>query len=315
MNITTQLKELLTHHAVCAVRNQMAILKASGPGVLKYLQGQITQDINRLSSETAIYAALLTPQGKAVSELHIMQTGTDELLLFTPAEAAEKVVDRLRSFSIGYELRIGRYSPLSLISVQGKKSVEQLYKLGLPEIYNQQLACTSDPERNIFAMAMPEASDHGLWIAVPTEQVDIMLDMIGSIINEDEIEAARIIHGRPRFGCEWNESVFPLNANLIEMGGVSFEKGCYTGQEVTGRMQWRGGIKKKLYRVQLETIPKPLPSSVSSTVEIGTVASAAEDADGAVYGIAHLPIETVEAKTPLIDTNGDSVQVIEACHF
>jgi folate-binding protein YgfZ len=128
------------------------------------------------------------------------------------------------------------------------------------------------------------------------------------------MHAARIIKGIPVYGIDWNEKIFPLNANLIEFNGVSFEKGCYVGQEVTSRMQWRGGIKKRFYRIQLESFPTTFPCPVSTTVEIGMVTSAAMNADDKLFGIAHLPIELVENQTPLIDPEGDSVQVIEACH-
>jgi folate-binding protein YgfZ len=133
------------------------------------------------------------------------------------------------------------------------------------------------------------------------------------VANEQVIHAARIIRGIPVCGIDWNEKIFPLNANLIEFEGISFEKGCYVGQEVTSRMQWRGGIKKRLFRVQLESLPTTLPCPVSTAVEIGTVTSAALNGDE-VFGIAHLPIKIVEDRTPLIDPEGDSVQVIGECH-
>lgn len=315
LKLSTQGEQLLDKHHICCARSRIAVLKASGPKIRDYLQGQLTQEIGRLSASSAIYAALLTSQGKAVSELHTMQGDADELLLFTPADHAEEVVGRLRNFSVGYELRIGVFSPLSLISVQGAGAADALQKLGLPPTDTQRLHTVSDPARNIFAMAMPEAAEHGFWLAVPTDQLDIMLDVLGNRVEEEEMEAARIIRGTPRFGCEWDESIHPLNANLIEMDGVSFEKGCYVGQEVTSRMQWRGGIKKKLYRVQLETPPASLPSPLSTTIEVGTIVSAAMDSNSNTFGIAHLPIEIVETGTPLIDAQGDGVQIIEPCHF
>jgi folate-binding Fe-S cluster repair protein YgfZ len=79
-------------------------------------------------------------------------------------------------------------------------------------------------------------------------------------------------------------------------------------------MQWRGGIRKRLYRVRLESMPESLPAPVSTSVEIGTITSAAIDANDNIFAIAHLPIEVVEANDSLIDSNGDSVEIIEACH-
>jgi len=124
----------------------------------------------------------------------------------------------------------------------------------------------------------------------------------------------RIIRGMPDFGAEWNESVFPLNANLIEFDGVSFEKGCYVGQEVTSRMHWRGGIKKKLYRVAIDGSPDTLPCPIKSTANIGELHSAAINHENNCFGIAHLPIETVESQAQLYLENGAEISILEPCH-
>ncbi|HKI61511.1 MAG TPA: tRNA-modifying protein YgfZ, partial [Mariprofundaceae bacterium] len=105
-----------------------------------------------------------------------------------------------------------------------------------------------------------------------------------------------------------------LNANLIEFNGVSFEKGCYVGQEITSRMHWRGGIKKKLYRVGIEEQPDSLPCPLFTTAKIGELKSAAIDHEGACTGIALLPVEVAESKAPLTLENGSIVTLHEACH-
>ena len=298
-------------HLIC-LRSEYAIIKASGATVTGYLQGQITQDMSRLTESQGIYSAILTPQGKTVSDLHIISGHNGELIMIARKDYAEALVSRLRQFSLGHELRVGIVGSLKLISIQGNRCDDFLHNLDLRSPAESSLSTGSTTDREAFTMRMPEAAESGVWVV--TSDAEALLERSSHLVDESTIHAARILKGVPTYGVDWNEKVFPLNANLTEFDGVSFDKGCYVGQEVTSRMQWRGGIKKRLYRVQLESYPGALPCPLSTTVEIGMVTSAAMTGDGEVYGIAHLPIELVENRTPLIDPEGDSVSVIEACH-
>ncbi|MDX8403438.1 MAG: folate-binding protein [Mariprofundaceae bacterium] len=294
------------------LRDEYTIIKASGETLLDYLQGQITQDIHQLTENQSIYTAILTPQGKMVSDLYIISGHDREMIIIARKEYAETLVGRLRQFSLRHELRIGRVDSLKLISVQGTQTDKFLKKHHLPVPAKGRLSTNFIADKETFTIRMSEAAQDGIWIV--TDDAGSLIEQDESIVDESIIHAARIIKGIPTYGVDWNEKIFPLNANLIEFNGVSFEKGCYVGQEVTSRMQWRGAIKKKFYRVQLESFPAKLPCPLSTTVEIGKVLSAAKNGDGTIVGIAHLPIELVESQTPLIDPEGDSVQVIGICH-
>ena len=298
----------LTEGYLGASLKEYAIIKMSGATRIDYLQGQVTQDMKRLTADHGIYGAILTPQGKTISDMHIISGHDHELIIIARKAYAEALVGRLRQFALGHELRIGMVDSLKLLSIQGKRCDDFLELHNLPIPGTVHLSSAAAPGQELFTIRMAEAADNGIWIITDDAE------SIGELVDASSIQAARIIKGRPTFGIDWDEKVFPLNANLIEFDGVSFDKGCYVGQEITSRMQWRGGIKKRLYRVELESFPAELPSPISTTVEIGSVTSAALDAEGVVYGIAHLPIELVENGSPLIDANGDSIQIIEMCH-
>jgi len=303
-------QQLKQGHLSC-LRNYYAVIKASGPKVRDYLQGQLTQDISLLTAAQGIYSALLTPQGKIVSDLFLMNGHNDELVIVTPKAQAEALVGRLRQFAIGYELRCGIVDALHLLSVQGAGATLFLEASGLPVPGETRLATAAVEGRECFVLRMAEAADDGFWIVTDNPD-DLLKDH--PVVDETVIVTARTLKGIPMFGIDWNDAVHPLNANLIEMNGVSFDKGCYVGQEVTSRMQWRGGIKKRFYRVRLASMPDTLPESVATTVTIGQVTSAAADADGNIFGIAHLPIETVEGGARLHDSSGQPVSIIEVCH-
>lgn len=297
---------------VTASRSRWAVLKASGPTLRDYLQGQITQDIKKLTPESGIHACLLSPQGKAVSELYIFEGFNSELILLTPASRAVATVERLRRFALGHQLRIGVVDSLAVCAVQGANAAALLKDFDMSEPGDSWLASSCSEKGEALAVVMP-ASPRGFWIiASPGKIAALLTDHKPAA--EDEFEAMRIIRGFPDFGREWDESMHPLNANLIEFDGVSFDKGCYVGQEVTARMNWRGGIKKKLYRVAIEGEPATLPCPVLTTAKIGELKSAAFDHEGNCVGIALLPIEIAESGSALSLDDGSIVKTLETCH-
>jgi folate-binding protein YgfZ len=311
--LSEQTADRLLHSYVLASRSNWSVLKASGPTVRDYLQGQITQDMGKLEAEQAIHSCILSPQGKALSELFIAEGNNDELILLTPATHAVATVNRLRKFSIGHELRLGIVESMAVCTAQGANATDLLEEFALPEPGNTWLASSRNNQMGSVAIVMPNIP-RGFWIISDRAQIDKVIQTSENRVPEHELEAMRIIRGMPDFGVEWNESIHPLNANLIEFDGVSFEKGCYVGQEVTSRMHWRGGIRKKLYRVSISGVPDALPCPVKSTVNIGELHSAAIDHEGKCFGIAHLPIETVESNTPLCLENGAEITILEPCH-
>jgi len=302
----------LLHHAVISLRRRWSVLKASGPSLRDYLQGQITQDMKRLNAKQGIHSCILSPQGKAISELYILEGNNDELIILTPQSHAEATVARLRQYALGQALRIGLIETLAIGSIQGANATQILNDFELPEPEHGWLSCSRKSDADTFALVMPE-NPRGYWIISTREHIETVIDKHQQV-NESEMEAMRIIRGIPDFGVEWDERIHPLNANLIDFDGVSFDKGCYVGQEVTSRMHWRGGIKKKLYRVAIDGKPESLPCPIQTTANIGELRSAAIDHEKNCVGIALLPIEIAESATTLALENGAHIEILEVCH-
>jgi len=289
-----------------------SVLKASGPTVSEYLHGQITQDINKLGAQQAIHSALLSPQGKAVSEIYIVSGHDDELILLAPQSYAVATVARLRQFALGQQLRIGIVDSLAVAAVYGAHAANGLKEFGLVEPDQRWLSQSSKQGEDTFAIVM-QNQPKAYWIISLQTEIDRIIQHSHQT-QVHELEALRILQGFPVFGSEWDERLHPLNANLIEFDGVDFKKGCYVGQEVTSRMHWRGGIKKKLYRVRIDAPPAELPCPIRSRANIGELKSAAMDANGDCFGIALLPIEVAESGASLSIENNTNITPLEACH-
>jgi len=304
--------ELLQTGYAVAYRHDWCVLKASGSGVRDYLQGQITQDMGKLTVVQGIHACALTPQGKNVSELYLLEGNGDELILLTPRDCAVATVARLRQFALGHPLRIGIVDEWSALDIQGAHAPDGLQYFDLPKPENGWLATHHTDD--IYVITMLEHI-YSFWVVGNRSKLDAVLESSNPArLDPDELEALRIIRGIPRFGVDWNEKVYPMNANLIEFNGVDFNKGCYVGQEIISRMHWRGGIKKRFYRVKLGGAPEALPCPVCTTAKIGMLTSAATDAENICFGIAHLPIEVAESNAALSLANDTTVHVIAACH-
>jgi len=279
----------------------MAVLKASGKNIRQYLQGQITQDIQTLTPETPIYTAVLTPQGKMLGDMHIIDHG-DELIMITSSCHAIALIERLRRFALGHAIRLGCVEALGVLSIQGNDS-------------NTMIQTIQHPIE--ASISMPEAAKQGSWLIMRNSDIELALRDLPSACHNDDMENAAIAYGTPRFGRDWDASIHPLNANLIEMNGVSFDKGCYVGQEVTSRMHWRGGIKKKLYRVQVHGDMPNMPNTpcpILTSNKIGTLTACATSKSNQNYGIAHLPIEIAESSAKLQLQNGAEISILEPCH-
>ncbi|MDX8410405.1 MAG: folate-binding protein [Mariprofundaceae bacterium] len=291
--------ERLRESHICAPLTHLAVIKASAPAIRDYLQGQITQDITRLAADRGLYSAVLTPQGKAVTDMRLLAAHNDELIIISEAAKAEALVGRLRRFALGFNVRIGIVDTLDVIAVQGPDTDAALSSAGLPLPASQVNDVAAHATDDVFSLRLPMAAADGVWIVTAKADVASCLQGLGHAIDASEMETARILRGFARFGIDWDEATHPLNANLIERHGVSFDKGCYLGQEVTSRMHWRGQIKWRLYRVGLEAAIASLPCAVEADGKMGEITSLARTADDEARGIALLRLEAVEAKREL----------------
>ncbi len=281
-------------------RSSYRIIRASGADIRAYLQTQLTQDVQQLKTGQALYAVALTPQGKAVADMYMMEDD-NQIYLVAVAEAAEDLVHRLRRFALGHDVRIGICADDVLLSVQGDTSSTMLQSLA---------------PHTLCSAWMPEAAPQGYWCIVAQQDIsNIMTSVQPHWCSNDAMEHASIYHGTPRFLRDWDAKTSPMNANIEDMHGISFQKGCYVGQEIMSRMHWRGSVRSKLYQVALPDMPNSIPCPIASSIAIGTLSAAATQ-DGQVRGIASLPIEVVEQGAALyIQGTEQPITVLQACQL
>jgi folate-binding protein YgfZ len=192
---------------------QRRILRLSGPDTHAFLQGLITNDMNKLA-QGPIYAALLTPQGKYLADFFVCQAG-DDVLLDVAEDLGDMLLQRLTMYRLRAKVTI---APADLHVHRGFGDVpaDGYADPRLPELgwraYREQ----------------PQDSDATDW------------------------NALRVAHLVPESTVELGPDTFILEAGFDRLNGVDFRKGCYVGQEVTARMRHKTELRKGLARVAIK---------------------------------------------------------------
>lgn len=248
-------------------RSRLCLL---GSDRVKFLHGQVTQDIKALAVGQGAYAALITAKGKLQSDLFIYCL-TDELLLDFEPGLADSVRERLEKYVIADDVQVVDVSePYGHLSVQGPRAREVVegLQLGTPlPLESNRFSQTTHPVLGeLYVMNRPRLGSSGFDLFVPgaslltaAEELRRSVGIIGGrLAGWDACECARIEATIPRFGVDMDETNLPPEAGL-DTCAISYAKGCYIGQEVMARLRTYGQVAKALRGLLLPAEAQVLP--------------------------------------------------------
>jgi anthranilate synthase component 1 len=225
-------------------------VRAEGPDTARFLQGQLSQDVEALAVGQSAWSFLLQPQGKVDAWLRVSRTGPEHFVLDVDAGFGDAVLTRLRRFLVRTKCELTA-AEWDFVAVRG-------------------------PGAGQVDVVASIVDDPG-WPGVPG------VDLLGERILElqgvpqcsaDTFEALRIWAGVPRMGTEIDERTMPGETGLVDRG-VSFTKGCYTGQELVARVDSRGNNVPRLLRHLAAAQPVPAGSELRQDQKpVGVVTSA-----------------------------------------
>lgn len=248
--------DVLQEHCGLLDRSQRGKLALTGAGAAQFLNGQVTNDVEKLQPSEGCYAAFLTHKGKMLGDLRILRT-EDELLLDTERVALQSLFDMIRRFKVGYDVELHKrtieHGLLGLIGPQARRIAGAAGGGALPPALEHAHAQTAIAGHRVrlIATARPDGLDV-LCDAQSVEPVESALLAAGAEqVGEAAAEIVRIEQGVPRYGVDLDESVIPQEAGLNERA-VSFTKGCYVGQETVARLYYRGKPNRALRGLRLD---------------------------------------------------------------
>jgi len=197
-----------------------SVLAFTGADRVSFLQGLITNDVQLLTPDTALWSALLTPQGRWLSEFFLFST-PDRILMDCPADHADMLTKKLSRFRLRADVKI---AVTDFQVIAGHDS--------------------SAPADTVCVANDPRCDDAG-WRAV------VQQAPVAAGHGEDWL-TRRLEKGLPEAADFESEKTLALEANMDLLHGVSWKKGCYMGQELTARTHYRGLLRRRLLPVQIQ---------------------------------------------------------------
>ncbi|KAE9630454.1 CAF17-like 4Fe-4S cluster assembly/insertion protein YgfZ [Parasedimentitalea maritima] len=211
--------------------SQRRILRLSGPDTRSFLQGLVTNDVEKID-RGLVYAALLTPQGKYLADFFLLAEGSD-VLLDADADQAEGLMKRLSMYRLRAKVDI------TLSELQVQRGTGQA-----PE------GALTDPRHNNLGWRLygDQGGDDG-----------------------SDWDAIRVAHCIPETGVELTPDSYILEAGFEALNGVDFRKGCYVGQEITARMKHKTELRKGLRVVEIDGMAPAGSAITAAGKPVGTL--------------------------------------------
>ncbi len=260
-----------------------ALVSIGGPEARPFLQGLVTNDVDQVAPDRAIYAALLTPQGRYLFDFFVFER---DGLLYLDCEAAARdaLIKRLTLYRLRAKVIVAAEDGFAVSAAFGDGAAAAC---GLPNREGAARAFGGG-----IAFVDPRTAEIGARLVLPAGADAAALVEAG--FSEGEFaayDAARIRLGLPDGSRDFiADRLLLLEGDADRFNGVDFQKGCYVGQEVTTRMKRRGLVKKRLVPVAIEgPAPEPGAKIMRDGIEAGEMRSAAGG-----MGIALLRLDQLE---------------------
>jgi folate-binding protein YgfZ len=270
-------------------------LTGAAMGAVACFQGLLTNDIEKPGDGAFVYGALLTPKGMVVVDGWAARLGA-RVRFTVPPEGRERA---LGIFQRSIPPRLARFEDRSgasgVLRVAGAHSVAVMSAAGLPVPPAGRAVEATVGDIPIEVARAGDAAAFVFQITAAAEHREALHRRLAGAgahsATPEALELARILAGWPRLASEVDDKTIPQEVRFDEIGGVSYTKGCYTGQETVSRLHFRGHANRHLRGLLFETDPPAAPASGWSAVtqderEVGRVTSIAwlPDGGGSVLG-------------------------------
>jgi folate-binding protein YgfZ len=290
-------------------RSERGKLALTGPEAKTFLHGQVTNDIEGLEPGSGCYAAFLTHKGKMLGDMRVLDAG-DELQLDCERVALQDLFNMIRRYKLGRDVELHKRTlERGLLSLIGPDARRIAGAAELPEAEHAHRAAQVGG-----AAVRLIATDLGVDVlcdAADTEAVAAALIADGAVPGtEADAEIRRVESGRPRYGVELDDTVIPQEAGLNERA-VSFEKGCYVGQETVARLHFRGKPNRHLRGLRLSEPAEPGAPLRLGEREVGKLGSVVESPVHGPIGLALVRREAAPGDTVQVGENGVRGEVVE----
>lgn len=249
-----------------AILDSRTVLNVAGPEAHAFLQGLVTNDMNKVIPERAVYAALLTPQGKFLFDFFIVRH-EGGFWLDCEAARADALAKRLSMYKLRADVTVNAGDGPAVAVMAGSPPPGAAADAG---------PGTAWPIADGVAFVDPRLAELGFRLMAPRAALEAVIAQAGVAVGDEAAyDRHRLALGVPQGGIDIEpDKSFLLESNFDELHGVDFRKGCYVGQELTARTKHRGKIRKRLIPVNVSgPVPDPGTPVTAGEVTLGEVRS------------------------------------------
>jgi len=281
---------------VCELAS-LALIRFTGPDARAFLHGQLTCDVEALMPETSTYGSYCTPKGRVLATFLLWRSG-DDYLMQLPRALREPLQKRLSMYILRSRVKaVDATGEWALLGVSGA-SAGALARL----VAGQAPAAAHGVTHGRDGVTVIRLPGERYQLIVPAPNAQAVKELLAhqaEVTDETYWNWLDIRAGIPLITPETQEAFVPQMANLDLIGGVSFTKGCYPGQEIVARTHYRGTLKQRMYRASLPEGEPPHPgdklySPETGTQACGVIVNAAPAPDGVFDVLAVMQIAVAE---------------------
>ncbi|MCB5160974.1 YgfZ/GcvT domain-containing protein [Marinomonas algarum] len=227
---------ILQDKTVVTKQTNLGVIRIAGDDGKKFLQGQMTCDLNTLTTEAGLYGAICSVKGRIISNFVLVQHADDVLMLLS-ADLVEKTLSHLKKYAVFFKAQLNDASEEFTFYRQMSSSPSETAEQGAT-------LSTQQDETGIVVTLCHQPF---------TEQWHLVSHSDTSMIEQHpELADIALLTARPLIQLKHSEQLLPQWLNMQANHGISFTKGCYTGQEIVARMQYRGKSPKHLALITWE---------------------------------------------------------------
>lgn len=223
----------------------LGLVRASGEDAASFLHGQLTQDVKTLDTNSARLGGYCTAKGRLLASFIFWRPSPDEILLACSADVLAASVKRLSMFVLRAKCKLTEATDLRLYGLAGPSAAAWLADAA-PQLPWQR-ARVKDAE----VVRLPDVDGVPRWLLAAAQAPEL------PALSEEAWRWLEVRSALPRVVAATSEQFVPQMINLELVGGVSFKKGCYPGQEVVARSQYRGTTKRRAFLFDAEADAAP----------------------------------------------------------
>ncbi|MBS0452333.1 MAG: folate-binding protein YgfZ [Proteobacteria bacterium] len=271
----------------CAL-SQLGVIAAVGPDAASFLHGQLTQDFSLMDSTQARLAALCTAKGRMIASFVGIRPDPETILLVCSRDILAATLKRLSMYVLRAKAKL-----------RDASDEFALYGLAGDALAANDIEATTTPwrrsvkgEASVVSLYPADGVARALWIAPVGTPAPVGAELDPALWQWGEVRSGVATLTTPVL-----DAFVPQMLNYESVGGVNFKKGCYPGQEVVARSQFRGTLKRRAYIVQADqamAAGQEVFAASDAEQPVGTVVQAAQAPDGAWAALISMQIAALQ---------------------